>query len=296
MQVPTPLEQALATQSSKRSSDGSSPVHLVAVIASYIHHHDDPHLPAGQQTLLFAFMPSLSPPSHPHTLTSSFPHSLPFSHPPSLILLISYLSPSFLPSLTSSFLPSLTSLTPSLIPSSPHPRFLILSLSLSLPLPPSQPPYPPSLPSSLTPFIPHSLHPSLPSSLIPLLPPSSLYTFDLFPLLSSFPSGATRLLTRLSQVAPMSVFACLGSDAVSIRDAYVSRLGASVEVCVCVLLSITVTLFRHFSFPLSLLSTICLSPLLPSALHSSIHLFSFPLPLHPFIPSSLPPFILPPFL
>ena len=34
----------------------------------------------------------------------------------------------------------------------------------------------------------------------------------------------------------MSVFACLGSDAVSIRDAYVSRLGASVEVHVCVCL------------------------------------------------------------
>ena len=290
MQVPTPLEQALATQSSKRSSDGSSPVHLVAVIASYIHHHDDPHLPAGQQTLLFAFMPSLSSltPSHPHILLPSFPPFLTssFPHPPHLLPL------SFFPSFPDLFISSVSNFTHSF----PNPLISSPSLSYSFSLSLSSPPPFPTPISSLTPFIPHSLHPSLPSSLIPLLPPSSLYTFDLFPLLSSFPSGATRLLTRLSQVAPMSVFACLGSDAVSIRDAYVSRLGASVEVCVCVLLSITVTLFRHFSFPLSLLSTICLSPLLPSALHSSIHLFSFPLPLHPFIPSSLPPFILPPFL
>ena len=47
--------------------------------------------------------------------------------------------------------------------------------------------------------------------------------------------GATRLLMRLAQVAPMSMFACLGQDAVAIRDAYVNRLAASVEVmCVCV--------------------------------------------------------------
>lgn len=52
---PTPLEQALATQSVKRKLESHSvptPVHLVAVIASYIHHHDDPHVPAGATRLL----------------------------------------------------------------------------------------------------------------------------------------------------------------------------------------------------------------------------------------------------
>ena len=54
-QSPTPLEQALATQSVKRKVESHSvptPVHLVAVIASYIHHHDDPHVPAGATRLL----------------------------------------------------------------------------------------------------------------------------------------------------------------------------------------------------------------------------------------------------
>ena len=98
MQIPTPLEQALATQSSKQSSDGSSPIHLVAVIASYIHHHDDPHLPAGQQTHLFklslsprsdllsSLLPSLIP-SLPHSLLPSFPpfFTPSFPHPPHLL-------------------------------------------------------------------------------------------------------------------------------------------------------------------------------------------------------------------
>jgi hypothetical protein len=44
--------------------------------------------------------------------------------------------------------------------------------------------------------------------------------------------GATNLLVRLSHVAPMSVFACLGQEAVPIRDAFVARLKAHVEVCV----------------------------------------------------------------
>ena len=55
LQDVTPLEQALATQSVKRKVDSHSiptPVHLVAVIASYIHHHDDPHVPAGATKLL----------------------------------------------------------------------------------------------------------------------------------------------------------------------------------------------------------------------------------------------------
>ena len=45
------------------------------------------------------------------------------------------------------------------------------------------------------------------------------------------PAGATRLLRRLSQVAPMSVFACLGAESESIRDAYIHRLKSHVEVC-----------------------------------------------------------------
>ena len=51
----TPLEQTLATQSLKRktgTSSFSSPVHLVAVIASYVHHHDNPKVPAGATKLL----------------------------------------------------------------------------------------------------------------------------------------------------------------------------------------------------------------------------------------------------
>ena len=55
-QNPTPLEQTLATQSLKRKTGGtrsvSTPVHLVAVIASYIHHHDNPKVPAGATKLL----------------------------------------------------------------------------------------------------------------------------------------------------------------------------------------------------------------------------------------------------
>ena len=48
-QSPTPLEQALATQSLKKSVESTNQIHLVAVIASYIHHHDDPHVPADNQ-------------------------------------------------------------------------------------------------------------------------------------------------------------------------------------------------------------------------------------------------------
>ena len=120
MQIPTPLEQALATQSSKQSSDGSSPIHLVAVIASYIHHHDDPHLPAGQQTLLFKL--SLSPRSD--LLSSLIPSLLP-SLPHSL-LPSSPLSPttSLLPYFTNLFISSLSHFThffPNLLISSPSP-------------------------------------------------------------------------------------------------------------------------------------------------------------------------------
>ncbi|KAL5487078.1 hypothetical protein EMCRGX_G019637 [Ephydatia muelleri] len=43
------------------------------------------------------------------------------------------------------------------------------------------------------------------------------------------PTWATNLLKRLAQVVPMSLFACLGQDAVPIRDAYVRRLSSSVE-------------------------------------------------------------------
>lgn len=55
IQSPTPLEQALATQSVKHKTDSQSmptPVHLVAIIASYIHHHADPHVAAGATKLL----------------------------------------------------------------------------------------------------------------------------------------------------------------------------------------------------------------------------------------------------
>ena len=38
------------------------------------------------------------------------------------------------------------------------------------------------------------------------------------------------MFSSLVQVVPMSLFACLGQDAVPIRDAYVRRLSSSVEV------------------------------------------------------------------
>ena len=44
------------------------------------------------------------------------------------------------------------------------------------------------------------------------------------------PAGAIKLLRRLSQVSPMSVFACLSADAVAVRDAFVHRLRSHVEV------------------------------------------------------------------
>ena len=51
LQVPTPLEHSLATQSLKQRVDSQKQVHLVSVIASYIHHHDNPHVPAGMCVL-----------------------------------------------------------------------------------------------------------------------------------------------------------------------------------------------------------------------------------------------------
>lgn len=44
------------------------------------------------------------------------------------------------------------------------------------------------------------------------------------------PAGATKLLTRLSQVSKMSVFACLGTEAGPIREAYTLRLKSRLEV------------------------------------------------------------------
>ena len=44
------------------------------------------------------------------------------------------------------------------------------------------------------------------------------------------PAGAIKLLTRLSQVSPMSVYACLGSESVAVRDAYLHRLKSRLEV------------------------------------------------------------------
>ncbi|XP_064385444.1 nucleoporin NUP188-like isoform X2 [Halichondria panicea] len=52
------------------------------------------------------------------------------------------------------------------------------------------------------------------------------------------PIGATKLLTRLSLVSPMSVFACLGGGATLARDAFIGRLQSrveEVELKVCVL-------------------------------------------------------------
>ncbi len=42
--------------------------------------------------------------------------------------------------------------------------------------------------------------------------------------------GATKLLTRLSLVSPVSVFGCLGDKATPIRDVFVRRLCSRVEV------------------------------------------------------------------
>ena len=42
--------------------------------------------------------------------------------------------------------------------------------------------------------------------------------------------GATKLLTRLSLVSPVSVFGCLGDQATPIRDVFVRRLCSRVEV------------------------------------------------------------------
>lgn len=55
-------------------------------------------------------------------------------------------------------------------------------------------------------------------------------------------TGATKLLTRLSLVAPMSVFACLGQEATPIRDAYIARLRSHVEVC-CMYMCLHVHVF-----------------------------------------------------
>ncbi|XP_053329838.1 nucleoporin NUP188 isoform X2 [Spea bombifrons] len=45
----------------------------------------------------------------------------------------------------------------------------------------------------------------------------------------SLPRLAIQLLKRLATVAPMSVYACLGSDAAAIRDAFLNRLQCTVE-------------------------------------------------------------------
>ncbi|KAE8583088.1 hypothetical protein XENTR_v10020421 [Xenopus tropicalis] len=45
----------------------------------------------------------------------------------------------------------------------------------------------------------------------------------------SLPRLAIQLLKRLAMVAPMSVYACLGSDAAAIRDAFLSRLRDNIE-------------------------------------------------------------------
>ncbi|KAM4696540.1 nucleoporin NUP188 [Rhinophrynus dorsalis] len=45
----------------------------------------------------------------------------------------------------------------------------------------------------------------------------------------SLPRLAIQLLKRLASVAPMSVYACLGSDAAAIRDAFLNRLQCSIE-------------------------------------------------------------------
>ncbi|XP_075041132.1 nucleoporin NUP188 isoform X1 [Mixophyes fleayi] len=45
----------------------------------------------------------------------------------------------------------------------------------------------------------------------------------------SLPRLAIQLLKRLATVAPMSVYACLGSDAAAIRDAFLHRLQCSIE-------------------------------------------------------------------
>ncbi|XP_056394145.1 nucleoporin NUP188 isoform X2 [Hyla sarda] len=46
---------------------------------------------------------------------------------------------------------------------------------------------------------------------------------------ASLPRLAIQLLKRLATVAPMSVYACLGSDAAAIRDAFLNRLQCSIE-------------------------------------------------------------------
>ncbi|KAM4663713.1 nucleoporin NUP188 isoform 2-T2 [Discoglossus pictus] len=45
----------------------------------------------------------------------------------------------------------------------------------------------------------------------------------------ALPRLAIQLLKRLATVAPMSVYACLGSDAAAIRDAFLNRLQCSIE-------------------------------------------------------------------
>ncbi|CAI8013266.1 Nucleoporin NUP188 [Geodia barretti] len=47
---------------------------------------------------------------------------------------------------------------------------------------------------------------------------------------SRIPIGATAVLTRLCQATPLSVFSCLGTDAVVKRDVFISRLSSRVEV------------------------------------------------------------------
>ena len=78
-------------------------------------------------------------------------------------------------------------------------------------------------------YIHHHDDPHVPAgnALIILLSSSALDSGD-FPFVDVL--GATNLLARLSHVAPMSVVACLSQEAVPIRDAFVARLKAHVEV------------------------------------------------------------------
>ncbi|XP_068104600.1 nucleoporin NUP188 isoform X2 [Hyperolius riggenbachi] len=62
------------------------------------------------------------------------------------------------------------------------------------------------------------------NNLIAVLAKYIYYKYD-----PSLPRLAIQLLKRLASVAPMSVYACLGSDAAAIRDAFLIRLQRSIE-------------------------------------------------------------------
>ena len=135
----------------KRSVESTNQIHLVAVIASYIHHHDDPHVPAGNPVLC-----NIPPPP-----------------PPIHVCIALYYA------------------------------YMCVELTF--------------LCGEKAFLYYHKFHTNA-------LDESIEITF------LSFFAGATNLLVRLSHVAPMSVFACLGQEAVAVRDAFISRLKAHVEV------------------------------------------------------------------